>query len=149
MCTSEEKLIYCCGCEKNVVSVLVDGSKIYPHREDLKEIPFWQCNECDNYVGCHYKTTNSTKPLGSIPTAEIRKARGILHQVLDPLWRSGEYNRRQLYKYIAMKLLVTKFHVAELRSVEDARKVYRIVTNIRDNGTSWFHSEYKRLLDTE
>jgi hypothetical protein len=61
--------IYCCGCKSEVQVRLTDGSEIYPHSPDLHHIPFWKCDACKNYVGCHWKTKDRTRPLGNIPTA--------------------------------------------------------------------------------
>lgn len=50
------RLIYCCNCKEEVDAVLVTGAGIYPHRPDLKALPFWQCKACNAFVGCHHKT---------------------------------------------------------------------------------------------
>lgn len=105
---------------------LTNGSEIYPHRFDLKDIPFWKCDACGNYIGCHHKTTNRTQPLGCIPTKEIREARNHIHRILDPIWKSGKMSRRSLYKAISDEI-GWKYHTAQIRSVEEARKVYRII----------------------
>lgn len=60
--------IYCTGCGKDVQARLTDGAERYPHRPDLYELPFWKCDTCGNYVGCHHKTRAPTKPLGCIAT---------------------------------------------------------------------------------
>jgi hypothetical protein len=118
--------IYCCGCEQNVLPRLTDGAEIYPHRRDLFKLPFWKCDSCGNYVGCHYKTRNPTKPLGCIPTAEIKNARQEIHKILDPIWRSGRMARRAVYAEISDQI-GWNYHTAKIRSIEEARKVYRIV----------------------
>jgi len=119
-------LIHCCGCEKKVEARLTDGCEIYPHRSDLKSLPFWKCDACGNYVGCHHKTKNRTQPLGCIPTPEIKNARQNIHKLLDPIWRSGNIKRRELYKILSDRL-GWGYHTANIRSVEEARKVYRII----------------------
>ena len=81
--------IYCCGCETIIEARLTDGSEIYAHRPDLSDLPFWCCDTCKNYVGCHHKTENRTQPLGCIPTKEIRDARKHIHALLDSMWESG------------------------------------------------------------
>jgi len=126
-------MIYCCKCEKKVEARLTDGSEIYPHRLDLWEIPFWKCDTCANYVGCHHKTTNPTNPLGNIPTPEIRKARSHIHALIDPLWKSGRFHRRNVYAMIAEKLGIKSYHTANIKSVEEAREVYRIAQDIINN----------------
>ena len=123
-------IIYCCGCLAYVEATLISGKEVYPHRKDLHELPLWIC-DCGLYVGCHHKTKNRTQPLGCIPTPEIKNARHHIHKILDPLWQSGRYKRSQIYKIISDKI-GRKYHTANIRSIEEAREVYRIIMRIRD-----------------
>ncbi|RKD69015.1 zinc-finger-containing protein [Rhizobium sp. WW_1] len=127
---TDTRSIFCCGCQAEVPARLTDGREIYPHRADLAPLPFWKCDACKNFVGCHHKTKNRTNPLGCIPTREIKAARQHIHQILDPIWKSGRYGRRELYSMIAHVLGVAEYHTAEIRSVDEARRVYRIVKDI-------------------
>ncbi len=127
---SKTRFIYCCGCKVDVRARLTDGREIYPHRRDLGRLPFWKCDGCGNFVGCHHKTSKPTTPLGCIPTAEIKNARQHIHKILDPLWKSRRMKRGEVYRLIAKKLGIAEYHTAEIRSVEDARKVYAIVQEI-------------------
>ena len=127
---TQTKKIYCVCCSCDVNALLVDGSVIYPHREDLHKLPFWQCPKCSNYVGCHHKTKKKTKNLGVIPTKEIREARIHIHSLLDPLWKSGNIKRGELYNMIS-KRLGFKYHSADIRSIPEARFVYRILLDIK------------------
>ena len=116
--------IYCCGCETTVRARLTNGKEIYPHRGDLADLPFWRCEECKNYVGCHHKTKDRTAPLGVIPTPELKKARSRIHAVLDPVWVSKKRQRREVYERMAEKLGIKEYHTAEIRSIDDARKAW-------------------------
>jgi len=118
--------IRCCECGDKVQARLTDGTEIYPHRPDLKELPFWKCDQCGNFVGCHHKTKNRTRPLGCIPTPEIKNARKEIHKILDPIWQSGKMSRKDIYAKLT-KELGWKYHTANIRSIEEARQVYRIV----------------------
>ena len=69
---SETRHIHCCECSEKVNARLTDECEIYPHRQDLKSLPFWKCDTCGNHVGCHHKTKNRTQPLGCIPSDEIK-----------------------------------------------------------------------------
>lgn len=126
------RAIWCCGCGATVDARLTDGREIYPHRKDLSGLPFWRCDTCHNFVGCHHKTADRTKPLGVIATAEIKAARQHIHRVLDPLWQSGRIGRRALYREVAKRLGIMEYHTAEIKSVEDARAAYRAIVGIRD-----------------
>lgn len=126
--------IWCCGCNSEIAARLTDGGEIYPHRPDLSGLPFWRCDACGNFVGCHHKTKNRTKPLGCIPTPEIKAARQHIHHVLDPIWQSGRIERRTVYRMVSEKLGVTEYHTAEIRSVEAAREAYRAIVEIERGG---------------
>lgn len=118
--------LYCCGCGEDVGARLTNGKEIYPHRPDLHALPFWKCDKCGNYVGCHHKTKNRTAPLGYIPTPEIKNARRHIHAILDPMWQSGAMKRKDLYAAISERV-GWKYHTAKIRSVDEAREVYRVV----------------------
>ena len=120
---SEGRRIYCCGCQQDVDARLTDGGEIYPHRPDLKSLPFWKCDGCGNFVGCHHKTRNRTAPLGYIPTPELKDARKKIHELIDPAWQSGLFKRGELYEAISKKV-GWKYHTAKTRSIEEARTAY-------------------------
>lgn len=121
--------IYCCGCGAEVDARLTNGKEIYPHRYDLQKLPFWRCDSCSNYVGCHHKTSTPTKPLGHIPTDELRKARLHIHALVDPLWQSGKMSRDEVYKKISEKLGYV-YHTANLKTLEEAREVWKVVRSV-------------------
>lgn len=116
--------IHCCGCGVDVDARLTDGSEMYPHRPDLRSLPFWRCDACGNFVGCHHKTQDRTRPLGCIPTAELKEVRKKLHALIDPIWQSGKMGRRELYAAIGRDL-GREYHTAETRTIEEAREAYR------------------------
>lgn len=122
--------IYCCGCNEKVSARLTDGQEIYPHRTDLSALPFWKCDDCGNFVGCHHKTKNPTQPLGCIPTPAVKNARQHIHRLLDPLWKSGQMRRKELYAKLTERL-GWKYHTAAIRSVDEARTVYRLIREIK------------------
>jgi len=122
--------IHCCACEKKVNARLTDGAEIYPHRADLSGLPFWRCDNCGNFVGCHHKTKDRTRPLGCIPTPEIKAARQHIHRILDPLWQKNGYHRARLYKKI-YDHVGWKYHTAQIRSVEEARKIYAFIVQLK------------------
>lgn len=117
--------LYCCGCRAEVEPRLTSGQEIYPHRGDLARLPFWKCDTCGNHVGCHHKSADPLKPLGIIPTAELRQVRARIHAVLDPLWQSGKVHRGVLYARLSCRLGY-EYHTANLRTLGEAEKVLRI-----------------------
>ena len=125
------KEIYCCGCDEKVQARLTDGKEIYPHRGDLVELPFWKCDACGNYVGCHHKTNNPNRPLGNIPTPELRKVRREIHRILDRLWKSGDYKRKTIYAKIS-EAVGWPYHTSKIRNIDEARRVYKVIREITE-----------------
>lgn len=123
-------ILWCCGCKKDVDARLTSGEEVYAHRSDLYDLPFWKCDDCKNFVGCHHKTKDRTRPLGNIPTKELKNARQHIHRILDPLWKSGGIPRGKIYATIAREAGLKEYHTAEIKTIDDARKIYAIVKNI-------------------
>lgn len=130
MSTTKTRRLFCCGCSKDVDARLTDGRETYSHRRDLAALPFWKCDTCGNFVGCHHKTKDRTRPLGCIPTPEIKAARQEIHKVIDPIWKSGRVGRRELYGMIAHVLGLEEYHTADIRSVDQAREAYRVAKEL-------------------
>lgn len=124
--------IYCTGCEKDVNARLTNGKERYPHRPDLYELPFWKCDTCGNYVGCHHKTNSPTNPLGVIATPEIIEARKKIHTLLDPLWKSKKIKRGQAYAYVSHRLGYS-YHNGQIRTIDEARTIYKIVGELHND----------------
>lgn len=122
-------MIYCCACAKDVDARLTNGGEIYPHRPDLKILPFWKCDTCKNFVGCHHKTKNRTAPLGCIPTAEIKDARKHIHALIDPIYQTGLMTRKKLYELLS-DAVGWKYHTAKIRTIEEARTAYKAALKI-------------------
>jgi hypothetical protein len=114
--------IYCIACNGDVDARLTDGSEIYQHRPDLYDLPFWKCDKCGGFVGCHHKTKNRIAPLGNIPTNEITQARKRIHAVVDPLSQSGSITRKALYSQLT-EVLGRQYHTAELRSIAECNLI--------------------------
>ncbi len=146
---NEYRVIYCCGCEKDVHARLTTGAEVYPRRDDLHKLPFWKCDMCRNTVGCHHKTDDQTRPLGIIATPEIKNARQHIHKVLDPLWCKGsggkkdKKRRKEIYALISNKL-GKEYHTAEIRTLEEARIIYKIVVAIREEKIEKAFKQYEK-----
>jgi len=125
----DRKLIYCCGCQSDVDARLSDGQEAYPHRPDLYSLPFWFCDQCGNFVGCHHKTSSPTRPLGNIPTPELKRARQKIHKVIDPIWQSGAMKRNEVYANLS-DAMGFKYHTAKLRNMQEAKKALDAATQI-------------------
>lgn len=114
--------IYCCGCGVDVDARLTDGKECYSHRQDLYRLPFWKCDTCHNFVGCHHKTKDRARPLGCIPTKAVKDARKKIHAIIDPLWKSKTIERGKIYSELA-KVIGRQYHTAELRSVAECNLI--------------------------
>jgi hypothetical protein len=123
--------IFCCQCQSHIAARLTTGAEVYPHRDDLHALPFWKCDTCGNWTGCHHKTSTPTAPLGCIPSPEIKRLRILIHGVLDPIWKRGAAKRGTLYAAISERL-GKQYHTADIRTEAEAREVLRIVRELRD-----------------
>lgn len=121
MTDSEAVEIWCVECAEAVQPRLTNGEEVSPYWESFAGLPFWIHDACGNYVGCHHKTKNRTRPLGCIPTPELRRVRMHIHSVIDPLWKTTA-ERKSLYAQLS-EVLGREFHVAALRSVAEAIKI--------------------------
>lgn len=126
--------IYCCACNTDIDARLTDGAEIYPHRPDLCALPFWKCDACGNYVGCHHKTKDRTRPLGYIPSPRIMHLRKRIHAVLDPIWKSGMMKRGALYAMVSERI-GKNYHTGEIRTEAEAQRVYHVALSIRQTTT--------------
>lgn len=126
------KPIFCCGCGYEIPARLTSGKEVYPHLPHLHRLHFWKCHACGNSVGCH-KGSKKHAPLGCIPTPEIKRARRHIHRLLDPLWKSGKVKRRVIYEHLSEKLGY-RYHTADLRDIDEARRVYRLVREMAKLG---------------
>lgn len=125
-------LIYCCQCEMEVDARFTNGKEIYPQWKKLHKLPFWICDTCHNYVGTHNKTKDKTKPLGVIPTSEIRKLRQDIHKLMDPLWKSNKYKRKEIYSILSDKLGY-QFHTANVKEIDDGLFIIKILKELGEN----------------
>lgn len=125
--------IYCCGCEKEVEAILTSGQWVCPDREESRDLPFWMCSKCENFVGCDQKAKDTTKPLGNIPTEEINGARKHINKIFYPLWRYHPEKfkaRAWINRWLSHKLGY-EYHTAEIKTIEEAREVYSLVKSIK------------------
>lgn len=126
----DRRPIWCCACNETVLARLTNCAEIYPHRNDLTDVPRWICDKCGNSVGTHHKSNTPLKPLGCIPTPEVRAARVELHKHIDEVWMSGAAARSDVYRIISDKL-GRVFHIGDVRSIEEAKMIKQLITMIR------------------
>ena len=124
--------IHCVACGGEVQARYTSGEEIYPRRADLWSLSFWKCDGCNNFVGTHRKQKGIRKPLGSIPTPELRATRRRVHSYLDPMWMDGRIKRKDLYNWLSDQLGYD-YHTATLNSEEEADKVTRLAIRLSKN----------------
>ena len=127
---AEFRQIWCCGCGQDTPARLTNGEEIYRRRLDLWRHPFWKCDHCGNFVGCHHRTDEPTKPLGCIPTRPIREARKAIHALIDPIWKTGIMKRKTLYRRIAEEMGIDGYHTGAIRTMDEARRVLEIAKRL-------------------
>jgi hypothetical protein len=98
--------LYC-----NHKAKLVTGEVIYPHRPDLHDLSFWNCANCEAYVGCHKGTTT---PMGRLADRKLRIAKMAAHAKFDQLWNTKRSvtdrasARTSEYLWLAGELKISK-----------------------------------------
>jgi hypothetical protein len=130
----DRSAIWCAACKQDVQARLTTGQEVYPRHPQFWTQPYWVCDGCGNFVGCHHRhhiATMQTRPLGILATPELKFARRKLHELIDPLWQTKVIGRRALYAEIATRMNWPTYHTAEIKSVAEARQVYRVVLDIR------------------
>jgi len=98
---SRPRRVACGYCHRD--AELVNGSVVYPHRPEFVSKRFWRCAPCKAHVGCHPGTVN---PLGRLANAELRKAKQRVHELLDPIWKSGRMKRTEAYAALAAGMAI-------------------------------------------
>ena len=58
-------------------------------------------------------------------------ARKKIHAILDPLWKSECIKRGQAYNYVS-EHLGYPYHTGEIKSLEEARTLYKIVAELHN-----------------
>lgn len=118
----------CPYCDKP--AKLVTGIAIYPHRPDLLHKYFYQCAPCDASVGCH---PGSTKPLGKLANAPLRKIRTQAHALFDPLWKTKTMTRREAYGWLAKELNISTHncHIG-MMDVEACKNVIQLMQSTKE-----------------
>lgn len=108
--------IFCVQCDKFIQANKIFGLSVYPHRKDLYNKAFYQCPHCGNYVGTH----KDGRPLGTIPTPELRSLRNEVHRIIDEYWlpTKDRKKRKELYADLS-RFLGREYHTGELNSMAE------------------------------
>jgi hypothetical protein len=79
--------------------------------------------------------------MGTLATPEMLEARKAIHALIDPIWQSNEFARAQVYAAIK-KQLGYNYHTGELRTMDEARKVWKIAAELNNK---WKFDGVERL----
>lgn len=127
--------LFCCECQKDVEAENVSGNTIYPHRPDLAAKRFFRCPHCGEYVGTH----PDGRPLGTIPTQELRILRYRIHLALDALWigkKGARWKRSKYYRKIAKHFDLEEYYTGEISSVPFGEAVLSFVEKLHNQKTT-------------
>lgn len=111
-------------------AALMSGKVIYPHRKDLAEKRFWQCEPCDAYVGCH---PNTTKPMGRLANRSLRQWKMMAHAHFDPMFKTGKMTRTEAYAWLAQRMGLHKgdCHIGMFNE-EQCAEVVRLIEQSKE-----------------
>jgi zinc-finger-containing domain len=102
-------------CEPAVICPYCDTPAEWVSNEVVYGRPFgeshmiWLCRPCWAYVGCHQ---NSGRPKGTLANADLRAMRIAAHAHIDPLWQTGRYKRKTVYRALK-KVFGREIHIGE------------------------------------
>ena len=103
---------------------LIDSAEVY---QGVSYGWMYICRPCDAYVGC-YKGT--TKALGRLADAELRKYKHEAHSVFDFIWEKHFMKRAQAYTWLSKQLGMERdyTHIG-MFDVETCKKVIAVSNN--------------------
>lgn len=85
-----------------------------------KSYMIWWCRDCRAYVGCH---NNTKKPKGKfLAKRGLRGARVRAHKVIDELWKSRKYRRRDVYEGLG-KAFGYKVHIGNTKTMKECKDI--------------------------
>jgi len=87
-----------------------------------KSYMIWWCKDCSAYVGCHNNTRN---PKGEFLAKKgLRKARIKAHSVIDKLWKTGKYRRKDVYEGLN-KAFGRKIHIGNTETIKECEDIIK------------------------
>lgn len=116
-------MTYCCKCCKDVKPNKALGHILYPASPAVWKKVFLVCPVCGSHA--------ADLPGATIPTAELRLARQMIHSVIDPIWASGIVSRSELYALLSQRLGY-EYHTSQVRTMDEAERIYELAHRIRD-----------------
>lgn len=140
-CSAPNHKVICPYCDNE--ALLVSGRSIYPHRPDLFNRYFYECEPCGAYVGCHRANKKhgvGTVPLGRLANAELRRAKCEAHKAFDLLWREGSMRRGAAYTGLANALGIPQkeCHIGmfDVAQCEQVIKICKKTVSLNGRGAS-------------
>ena len=99
----------------------VENKEVYKKNYG-KSYMMWLCRRCDAYVGCH---NNTKQPLGEyLAKEDLRKARMRAHAIIDPLWKSGRYQRHKIYLALS-DAFGYRVHIGETKTPAECEEIIK------------------------
>lgn len=89
------------------------------------------CKECGAYVGTH----NTGEALGRLANKEMRTMKMACHNLFDGFWKSKEYTRTEMYRWLASQLGIKESHCHfGWFDLEMLNKAYAILKDKKNDG---------------
>ena len=133
-------MTHCPYCNKPVK--IVDALKVYTNGKNLTGHKVAHCEPCGAWVSCH----KSGVPMGTVAKNDLRRARKLLHDHFDPLWREklfrGKHHldrRKAAYQWLAekMDIPVHKTHIGMFNEEQADAALAFVKQFIKEKGCSY------------
>lgn len=110
---------------------LIDSAEVY---HGVSYGWMYICRPCDAYVGCYYGTTKS---LGRLANAELRRYKHEAHEVFDQIWKARFMDRYNAYTWLSKKLGIERqlTHIG-MFDVDTCKKVIQVSKAFLNNQES-------------
>lgn len=95
----------------------------------------YYCDNCGAMVACH---PNTNKPMGLMAVGSIRRKRGKLHELFDPIWKYGYLSRTDAYEWLAKQLDIHGVCHIGMLNKEQLVKAISMMTAHNKNGYAQF-----------
>ena len=123
------KPVMCQKCNKMVNAEIVGGDVIYPLVPKLSKKKFYRCPLCGNYKEIFPE--EETGMFVVLPSEEVRTLRLLVHDTIDPLWKSGKISRKEIYRRLSSEL-GGDYHNGNSVDPEKLQKAYLVAQKIEE-----------------
>ncbi|UJF20240.1 DUF3268 family zinc-finger domain-containing protein (plasmid) [Vibrio sp. SS-MA-C1-2] len=120
--------IYCHICHADKVCNLKLGAELFPKLKNIAKRKYWRCSSCGGNVGCRQGTS---KPIGPIVSAKIKRYRSTIHLLLRSFEDEKLFSNKVEFENKISKLLGNPLIISQIITKDEARSVYQQLQSLK------------------